>query len=137
MHRETVAAHGDRMDPRVVARLGVGANFPPETLEKLRALRAELIPAARHEIGDAVLLTPTVKMVAPRLPPLLDDIATFARTNLQVLLLTMPGNFLDMPGLAMPSGTDSDGHPTSVLLSTGSGRDDAVLAATLWVEQYV
>lgn len=134
-HRETVAAHGDRMDPRVVARLGVGANFPSETLAKLRALRANLIPEAKAELGDAILLTPTVKTVAPRLPPLLDDIAVFAKTNLLVLSLTMPGNFLDLPGVAMPSGTDTDGHPTSVLLSGGSGRDDAVLSAALWVEQ--
>ena len=97
-HRETVAAHGDRMDPRVVARLGVGANFPPETLAKLRALRTQLIPEAKRELGDAFLLTPTVKTVAPRLAPLLEDIGTFAKTNLLVLQLTMPGNFLDMPG---------------------------------------
>jgi aspartyl-tRNA(Asn)/glutamyl-tRNA(Gln) amidotransferase subunit A len=91
----------------------------------------------REELGDAIFLSPTVKTVAPRLPPLLEDNAVFARTNLQVLLLTMPGSFMDMPGVAMPSGTDAEGHPTSVLLSTGSGRDDALLSAALWVEQHV
>jgi aspartyl-tRNA(Asn)/glutamyl-tRNA(Gln) amidotransferase subunit A len=136
-HRETVATHADRMDPRVVARLGVGANFPPETMAKLRALRAEMIPEAIRELDGAFLLTPTVKTVAPLLSPLLTDIATFARVNLQVLQLTMPGNFLDMPGVAMPSGTDADGQPTSVLLSGGSGHDDAVLSAALWVEENV
>ena len=136
-HRETVAAYGDRMDPRVVARLGTGANFPPENLVKLRAIRKDLIPQSVEEIGDAILLSPTIKTVAPRLPPLLEDIGTFAKTNLLVLSLTMPGNFLDMPGVAMPSGTDADGHPTSVLLSSGNGRDDAMLSAALWVEAHV
>lgn len=136
-HRDTVAAHGDRMDPRVVARLGSGANFPAENLAKLRAIRRDLIPEAIRELGDAILLTPTIKTVAPRLAPLLEDIATFAKTNLLVLSLTMPGNFLDVPGVALPSGTDANGHPTSVLLSGGNGRDDAMLSAALWVEQHV
>jgi aspartyl-tRNA(Asn)/glutamyl-tRNA(Gln) amidotransferase subunit A len=136
-HRETVAAHGDRMDPRVVARLGSGANFPAENLAKLRAIRKELIPEAIRELGDTILISPTVKTVAPRLPPLLTDVGTFAKANLLVLSLTMPGNFLDTPGVAMPSGSDADGHPTSVLLSAGNGRDDAMLSAALWVEKNV
>ncbi|MER9002619.1 hypothetical protein NKI15_03165 [Mesorhizobium sp. M0862] len=37
-----------------------------------------------------------------------------------------------MPGLAVPSGVDSDGLPTSVRLTAASGSDDAVLAAGLW-----
>lgn len=135
LHRETVAAHADRMDPRVVSRLGAGANFPAETMARLRALREQLMNEVAEELGGAFLLTPTVKMVAPRLAPLLADAAAFARTNLEVLRLTMPGSFLNMPGVALPSGTDDNGQPTSVLLSGARGRDDAVLAAALWVEQ--
>lgn len=134
LHRETIAAHGERMDPRVVKRLQVAGDLPAENFEKLRALRITLIADIRRELGDALLLTPTTRIVAPLLAPLLEDLALFTRTNAAALALTMPGNFLDMPGVAMPSGTDGDGNPTSVLLSTGAGGDDRVLGNALWLE---
>lgn len=135
LHRETVATHGGRMDPRVVARLGAAASFPPDTMVQLRKIRARLVDAVRRELDGALFLLPTVKRVAPLLAPLLADNQLFAATNLSILLLTMPGSYLDMPGVALPSGSDADGQPTSVLLSAASGNDDAVLAAALWIEQ--
>ena len=47
----------------------------------------------------------------------------------------MIGSFLDMPGLAVPSGVDSQGLPTSVLISAPQGRDDDVLSVGIAIER--
>ncbi|MBU6489610.1 MAG: hypothetical protein KGQ57_17585, partial [Burkholderiales bacterium] len=91
--------------------------------------------ALLHELGDeAVLITPTVKHVAPELAALEADDHLFAATNLETLSLTMPGSFLDMPGVAMPSGVDRQGMPTSVLFSVPQGHDDRLLRTCLAIE---
>jgi Asp-tRNAAsn/Glu-tRNAGln amidotransferase A subunit and related amidases len=46
----------------------------------------------------------------------------------------MPGSLLDMPGVAMPSGVDGQGLPTSVLFSAPQGHDDRLLRICLAVE---
>ncbi|MND43437.1 hypothetical protein D3C80_342320 [compost metagenome] len=47
----------------------------------------------------------------------------------------MVGSLLDMPGVAIPSGMDSEGLPTSVLFSMPRGEDEALLGACLAVER--
>jgi len=89
-----------------------------------------------HELGEhSVLITPTVKHVAPPLAPLKADDRLFAALNLETLALTMPGSFLDMPGIATPSGVDRDGLPTSLLFSVPQGHDDRLLRTCLAVER--
>jgi aspartyl-tRNA(Asn)/glutamyl-tRNA(Gln) amidotransferase subunit A len=48
----------------------------------------------------------------------------------------MPGSFLDTPAVAMPSGTDSDGLPTSVQLLRAQNDDDALLRIAVSVEHH-
>ena len=87
-----------------------------------------------HELDGALLITPTVKHVAPLLAALEDDDDWFAASNLATLALTMPGSLLDMPGVAMPSGVDEQGLPTSLLICAPRGHDDRLLRACLAVE---
>jgi aspartyl-tRNA(Asn)/glutamyl-tRNA(Gln) amidotransferase subunit A len=49
----------------------------------------------------------------------------------------MLGNFLDLCGVAIPSGADAEGMPTSILLSAPRGRDTAVLSAALAAEPII
>jgi aspartyl-tRNA(Asn)/glutamyl-tRNA(Gln) amidotransferase subunit A len=56
---------------------------------------------------------------------------------MKTLRNTMLGNFLDWCGVALPSGRDGDGMPTSFLLSAPHGGDEAVLSAALTAEPYV
>jgi aspartyl-tRNA(Asn)/glutamyl-tRNA(Gln) amidotransferase subunit A len=56
---------------------------------------------------------------------------------MKTLRNTMLGNFLDWCGVALPSGRDGDGMPTSFLLSATHGGDEAVLSAALTAEPYV
>jgi aspartyl-tRNA(Asn)/glutamyl-tRNA(Gln) amidotransferase subunit A len=46
----------------------------------------------------------------------------------------MPGSYLDMPSISLPNGTDSNGRPTGILLSSYSGNDQSLLSAALSIE---
>ncbi|SIT45577.1 Asp-tRNAAsn/Glu-tRNAGln amidotransferase A subunit-related amidase [Paraburkholderia piptadeniae] len=125
---------GDQIDRRVRNRLLAAKGIDRHAEARIRTLRAELMLNMLHELGDAVLVTPAVKHVAPSLAALEADDSLFAATNLETLSLTMPGSLLDMPGVAMPSGVDREGLPTSVLFSVQQGHDDRLLCACLAVE---
>ncbi|HTH77030.1 MAG TPA: amidase family protein, partial [Trinickia sp.] len=127
---------GDRLDPRVRDRLLAAKTIDALAEQRIRAERIELMRSIRHELGeDAVLITPAVKHVAPLLAPLEADEALFAALNLETLSLTMPGSLLDMPGIAMPSGLDREGLPTSMLISVPQGHDDRLLRSSLAIER--
>lgn len=125
---------GDRIDRRVRERLRAARAMDRQAERHIRVLRVELMQRLRQELGNAVLITPTVKHVAPELAPLEGDDRWFAAVNLETLSLTMPGSLLDMPGIAMPSGLDRQGLPTSVLFSAPQGHDDPLLHICLAVE---
>jgi aspartyl-tRNA(Asn)/glutamyl-tRNA(Gln) amidotransferase subunit A len=125
---------GDQIHRRVRNRLLAAGNIDQNAETRIRALRAELMLSMLHELGDAILVTPTVKHVAPSLAALEAADELFASTNLETLSLTMPGSLLDMPGVAMPSGVDRQGLPTSVLFSAPQGHDDRLLRTCLAVE---
>ncbi|MEX3936172.1 amidase family protein [Paraburkholderia phymatum] len=125
---------GDQIDRRVRNRLLAAKGIDRHVEARIRALRAELMLDMQHELVDAVLVTPTVKHVAPSLAALEANDSLFAAINLETLSLTMPGSLLDMPGVAMPSGADRQGLPTSVLFSAQQGHDDRLLRVCLAVE---
>ncbi|WCM48547.1 amidase family protein [Pseudomonas sp. WJP1] len=126
---------GAQVDRRVSARLHVAAKIPAERARTIRSARARLIASVATELDGAVLIMPTVMHVAPLLAPLEQDDELFTATNIATLSLTMIGSFLNMPGLAMPSGTDAQGLPTSMLFSLPQGHDDELLACGLAIEQ--
>lgn len=117
-----------RIDPNVRARLELSARVPEETHRALLAIREALTAALAADIGDAVLLCPTVPDLPPLLQPLLEDPAAFARVNLRALRNTMLGSFLKMPGLALPLERGPGLPPASLLASCGDGGDDHLLA---------
>ncbi len=123
------------MDPRTAARLDRGAMIAPEKFAALLARRAELQRALAADLANDILVLPTVAHTAPELAPLEADAELFATANLATLRLTMIGSFLDMPGIAYPSGLDRLGLTTSVLFSAPSGADDRLLAAALAIEE--
>ena len=80
---------------------------------------------------------PTTAITAPEIAPLEADDHLYMKTNLLALRNTNLGNMLDLCGLALPSGTDGDGMPTSFLLSAAGGNDDRLLSAGLAIEEIV
>lgn len=127
-------AAGRHVDRRVRNRLLAANALDRQAQARMGALRAELMLSMLHELDSALLITPTVRHVAPLLAALEDDDDLFAATNLATLALTMPGSLLDMPGVAMPSGVDGEGLPTSLLISAPRGHDGRLLRACLAIE---
>jgi aspartyl-tRNA(Asn)/glutamyl-tRNA(Gln) amidotransferase subunit A len=122
------------MDPCIVRRLEEAAPIQGDREAGLRRLRPKLQRQLEVDVGAAILITPTVAHTAPRLSDVEVDYESFARENLSALEGTMFGSFLDMPGLAVPSGRSDDGLATSVLLSAPAESDDRLLSVGLSIE---
>ena len=126
-----------RMDARVVRRIMNAAKSSAVDLTVLLRERKRLIAAVTARIGDALLISPTTPTVAMPIAPLEADQEVFFRHNGLTLRNTSLGNFLDWCGLSIPNGIDADQMPTGFMISAPHGRDRAVLAAGLAIEQIV
>lgn len=118
----------DQMDQRVRTRMLTAKDFTAQDYIKLQWERERLQNAASVALGNTCLLFPTVAMTAPALEPLELDDDLFIKTNLKVLRNTILGNYLGMPGVSLPIGTDRNGLPVGALVSARSGEDDQILA---------
>ena len=91
--------------------------------------RDELAERAEETLdGLDLVLTPTLRFVAPRLP--VDDLEIRADT----IRFTIPFNSLGWPALALPCGPAEDGLPASLQIAGRPGSDALVLAAGRLVE---
>ena len=113
------------------------ANSSAVDLTILLRERKRLIAAVAAQIGDALLICPTTPTVAMPIAPLEADQEVFFHHNGLTLRNTSLGNFLDWCGLSIPNGFDADQMPTGFMISAPHGRDRAVLAAGLAIEQIV
>ncbi|WP_420393703.1 amidase family protein [Acuticoccus sp.] len=137
LHRERIeGADVEEMDGRVVARILRGRQMSALDLVTILHARATLAERLAAILDEAFLVGPTVPHVAPEIAPLDADPELFATVNLKTLRNTMTGNFLNMPGVAMPMAGEGP-LPVSFLLSATAGDDDRLLAAALAVERIV
>jgi len=127
----------ERMDRRVVARIRLAESMTALDLVKILETRKRLIAEANARIGERIVAFPTTPHVAMPTAPLEADDAVFFQENLKTLRNTSLGNFLDWCGVAIPSGFDAEGMPTSLLLSATHGRDMGVLSAALSAEPFI
>nr|WP_298412613.1 amidase family protein [uncultured Halomonas sp.] len=130
VHSEDAA----RMDPRILDRILDAGDMSARDLIVLQKARRRLIQKNRQTLGDQIVLFPTTPITAPETEPLEQDDALYLRTNKLMLRNTSLGNFLDWCGVALPSGTDENQMPTSLLISMPGGRESDLLAAALSVE---
>lgn len=130
------SAAAEKMDPFIRIRLEASGQLSPTVLDEFLRQRAGWQRDLARELAGAVLIAPTVAHTAPLFAPL-HDAAAFAHTNSATLRLTMPGSFLDMPGIALPSGQTDDGLFTSLLLSLPTGEDRRLLMAASQVASTV
>ena len=123
-----------RMDPRVVKRIKTAENMSAVDLVEILLQRKALIAECNDLIGTAIVICPTTPHVAMDIKPLEDDMDLFFAANAKTLRNTMIGNFFDWCGLAIPSGTNAVGMPTSVMLCAPHGRDSLILGSGLSLE---
>ena len=128
----------ERMDRRVVSRIERGrdqtaADYIAIT-ETRRALNEQL---GTEMAGPTFLVMPTVAITAPEIALLDADDDVFHTTNSTVLRNTMIGNYFDLPGFTIPSGTDAQGLPTGVLFNAYTGQDELLMCYMQSIEQAV
>jgi aspartyl-tRNA(Asn)/glutamyl-tRNA(Gln) amidotransferase subunit A len=134
-HRALVeSADAARVDPRVVARILRGASMSAYDLLVLQTQRFALQRKLGAELDGALIAFPTVAHTAPATAPLEADPELFHAVNIKTLRNTMLGNFLNLPGFAIPSGHDANGLPTSALISAPAGSEQMLFAASLAIE---
>ncbi len=80
---------------------------------------------------------PTVAHTAPSIDALEADDELFVRINARTLRNTALGNFLGWCGVSFPTGTDSAGLPTALLLSGAPATDDRLLSFSLTAEALI
>ena len=130
-HKDRVdSADAARIDRRVMARIRRGTEMSACDLVTIEVERERLIANFERALdGGHFVAMPTTLITAPEIAAIEADDALFHATNLRALHNTMIGNFLRTCGLALPSGFDSDGLPTSILFTGPAGADEALLRA--------
>ena len=126
-----------RMDARVVKRILSAEKMMAVDLVEVLLQRKAMIAACNEFIGAAIVICPTTPHVAMEIKPLEADMDVFFQANNKTLHCTRIGNFLDWCGLAIPSGVDHDGMPTSVMLSATHGRDGQLLGSGLTLDSLI
>ncbi|MUZ66092.1 amidase family protein [Agrobacterium vitis] len=124
---------GHMLDRRVRTRLLASSEMALEQVVSLYRERQHVMLEVAQAFRGKVFVTPTVKHVAPRLADVEDD-DVFSQINLATLSLTMIGSFLDMPGFAIPTGTDGSGGNTSALFSVSNGQDARLLRSAVGID---
>ena len=126
---------GGRIDRRVTARVLDGKKMSARDFITVSEERARLTRALAGELeGTTFLAMPSVAITAPEIAPLDADDDVFSRTNLLALRNTMLGNYFNLCGLTMPSGTDARGLPTGILFNAVGGCDERLLCYGLSIE---
>jgi aspartyl-tRNA(Asn)/glutamyl-tRNA(Gln) amidotransferase subunit A len=136
-HRQVLASRSNEVDPWVVARVGPGRNQSAADYIDLLNARADWIARSERafEPFDAVI-APTVPVVAPRMKPIFDDLATLSeyfKANMAVLRNCQVINFLDGCALTLPIHVQGDA-PAGLMIAGTAMSDRKVLAVGLAAE---
>jgi aspartyl-tRNA(Asn)/glutamyl-tRNA(Gln) amidotransferase subunit A len=122
-HRGLFPEHADSYGDNVRTKLERCLRVTDREVRSAERARAEYREQAEEALaGVDLLLTPTLRFVAPRLADDLD-------LREEVIRLTYPFNVLGWPALALPCGAAEDGLPASVQIVGRPGADALVLAA--------
>ncbi len=124
-----------RVDRRVVARMMSGKTMSAHSVLMIQQARARMKGELGALLDGRMMLMPTTPNTAPEIAPMEADDEVYFRLNLRGLRNTLMGNFLDMPGVAMPTGTDAGGMPTSILISSTANDDERMLGFAYAVER--
>lgn len=133
-HRQLIAEHESRYDPRVALRILRGSGMSAADYIDLLVARKQWIGRMEARLnGFDAVLSPTVPMVAPAISSVRTDDQAFFKVN--GLLLRNPAvvNMLDGCALSLPCQTP-DQLPVGLMLWHAALHDDALLDIALQVE---
>jgi aspartyl-tRNA(Asn)/glutamyl-tRNA(Gln) amidotransferase subunit A len=132
-HRGLIAAHRDRYDPRILARILRGEAIGAADYVTLQRERARIIAAIAPRTApfDAVL-APTCALIPPRLAEVEPE-AEYNRINLLLLRNTSVANFLDRCAISIPCHAP-DEAPVGLMLIGEQMGDARLLAIAAAVE---
>jgi aspartyl-tRNA(Asn)/glutamyl-tRNA(Gln) amidotransferase subunit A len=136
-HRQLLATRSAEIDPWVVVRTAPGAAQSAADYIDLLNARADWIARSEKRLGafDA-MLAPTVPVVAPRIKPIVDDLATlgeYFKANSAVLRNCQVINFLDGCALTLPI-HERGNAPAGLMIAGTAMADMRILAIGLAVE---
>ncbi len=139
LHCERLGSEGAQLiDPRVVARISLGAKTSLADYLRILETRERLVAEMASLVGpDELLLSPTLPHAAPPIAPLLADDELFFATNAKTLRNTSIGNFLDWCGVSIPCGFGKDQMPVGTLLSGLPQQDERLLSVALAAEPII
>lgn len=136
-HRDLLERQGDRYDPRVAARIRLGANMKAHEYIHLVQTRNQWIKRMDKalESYDAVL-SPTTPITAPlrdSVAPGTEQDAEFFRVNGLLLRNTSAVNTLDGCAISLPCHRPGE-LPVGLMAWHGPMRDDTILQLALHIE---
>ena len=128
LHRDWLAACGDRYDPRVRTRIERGASLTAsDYIELLHRRQNRKQQADQWLSAYDGLLAPTVPIAPPRFEELVDD-ESYGQLNLLVLRNPTVANLLDLCAITIPN--HPQGALPSGLMLVGRNRTDRQLLNT-------
>jgi aspartyl-tRNA(Asn)/glutamyl-tRNA(Gln) amidotransferase subunit A len=134
VHRDWIAQHASRYDPRVLNRIARGKEQDAaDYIQLLNARKAfiERIGTTLREF-DALVM-PTVPFIAPTLASLADD-AAYARTNMLALRNPSVFNFIDGCAISIPC-HERGTAPVGLMIGGLNGSDQRVLGIAAALER--
>ncbi len=141
-HRRLLAEAGEKYDPLVAPRIGLGQAMTAADYLDVADARQRLIAAAeRHLRGFDAFVLPTVGIVAPTFdsfanPPGGDPDEYYRATNLMTLRNTSVGNFLDTCAISLPCHQPGEA-PVGLMLMGAPGGDKDLFSVALGLEPTV
>ncbi len=135
LHRQRLAQHPEKFDPRVYKRLMLGANMTAADYYDLILLRQRLIGSANRTTArfDA-LLAPTVPILAPTLMEMNSSEEAFIRNNSLLLRNCAPFNVLDRPCWSSPCHRHGDG-PVGLMVIGETNQDKRLQSIGMAIEE--
>lgn len=134
VHRELMEEHREQYDPRVLARIEMGASVQAVDYVQVLLDRSALISKAASQIRpfDAMIY-PTVKDVAPSIEAASSSDEEYFRINGRVLYNTGLVNLLDGCAVSLPCHSSGEA-PVGLSVVGPNGADKHILAVALAVE---
>lgn len=135
VHAEWMEERARDFDPRVLARVRVGAKAAAPDYIRLVNKRAELVARMRGRLADIdALILPTTPIRAPKISELIASDDQFWTANGLMLRNTTVGNIFTFTGISLPC-PQVKGLPVGFMLTALAGQDRRLLRMAAAVEK--